>query len=76
MRKNMGTVDRSIRTIIALVLIGLIATGLLADTWIIVAAIVAAVFLLTSAVGFCPAYWPFGISSRREQHPARERATR
>jgi uncharacterized protein (DUF58 family) len=66
MRKNMGTVDRVIRTIIAVALVALIATGRIAETWAVVATIVAVAFLLTSAVGFCPAYWPFKISSRRE----------
>jgi hypothetical protein len=65
MRKNMGTTDRVVRTVIALVLIALIAAGQLTQTWAVVATIVAAVFLLTSAIGFCPAYWPFRISSRR-----------
>ena len=64
MSKNMGTVDRLIRTVIAVALVALIATGHIAETW----AVVAAVLLLTSAIGFCPAYWPFKISSRRESN--------
>jgi len=67
MRKNMGTADRIVRTVIAVALVAVvIATGSIAETWAVVAAVVAAAFLLTSAVGFCPAYWPFKISSRRE----------
>jgi hypothetical protein len=64
--KEYGTVDRVIRTVIAIALVALIATGRIAETWAVVAAIVAAAFLLTSAVGFCPAYWPFNIASRRQ----------
>jgi hypothetical protein len=62
----MGTADRVIRTIVAVALVALIATGHIAETWAIVAAVVAVAFLATSAVGFCPAYWPLKISSRRE----------
>jgi hypothetical protein len=65
MTKNMGTVDRVIRTLIAIVLIALIVTGRVTETWAIVAGIVAAAFLITSAVGFCPGYWPFKVSTRR-----------
>jgi hypothetical protein len=65
MKKNMGAVDRIIRTVIAIALVALIATGRIAEIWAVVAAIVAVAFLLTSAAGFCPAYWPFNISSRR-----------
>jgi hypothetical protein len=67
MKKNMGAVDRVIRTVIAIALVALIATGRIAETWAVVADIVAAAFLLTSAVGFCPAYWPFNISSRSQK---------
>ncbi|MCU0835263.1 MAG: DUF2892 domain-containing protein [Chromatiaceae bacterium] len=40
-------------------------TGRVTETWAIVAGIVAAAFLITSAVGFCPGYWPFKVSTRR-----------
>lgn len=61
----MGTIDRAVRTVIAVVLVALIAAGQITATWAVIAGIVAAAFLLTSAVGFCPAYWPFKISTRR-----------
>lgn len=66
MTKNMGTIDRVVRTVIAVVLIALIASGQITATWAVVAGVVTVAFLLTSAVGFCPAYWPFKISTRRE----------
>lgn len=61
----MGTIDRAVRTVIAVLLVALIAAGQITATWAVIAGIVAAAFLLTSAVGFCPAYWPFKISTRR-----------
>ena len=69
MKKNMGTADRTIRTVVALALAALIAAGYLTGTWAIVAAVVAVVFLLTSAIGVCPAYWPFKLSPRKESGP-------
>ena len=65
MKKNMGTIDRTVRTVIAAALLALIASGQITATWAVVAGVVTAAFLLTSAVGFCPAYWPFKISTRR-----------
>jgi hypothetical protein len=64
MRKNMGTIDRVVRTVIGLALVALIVAGQVTATWAILAGIVAAAFLLTSAIGFCPAYWPLKISTR------------
>jgi hypothetical protein len=64
MKKNMGTIDRTVRTVIAAVLVALIASGQITAPWAVVAGVVTAAFLLTSAVGFCPVYWPFKISTR------------
>lgn len=63
MTKNMGSLDKTLRVIVAVVLAVLIFTGQITGTWAIVAGVVAAVFVLTSLVGFCPAYLPFGINT-------------
>lgn len=63
--KNMGTVDRSIRLVIAATIAILIFTGNLSGTVAIILGILAAVFVLTSLVGTCPLYLPFGLSSRK-----------
>jgi hypothetical protein len=63
MKKNMGTADRTIRTLIALVIVVLLVTGQLSGWLAIVLGIVAAMFLLTSSIGWCPAYLPFGLST-------------
>ena len=63
MKKNMGSVDKTIRLIAAVVLVALGLTGTLTGTAAIVGYVVAAVFALTSFVSFCPAYLPFGIST-------------
>jgi hypothetical protein len=63
MKKNMGTADRVVRSLAALVVIGLYATGVISGSVAIVLGVVAAAFLLTSLVGWCPAYLPFGLST-------------
>ncbi len=66
MTKNMGAIDRSIRTIVALVLAALVVMHRISGTVAIIAAVVAAVFLLTSAMAWCPAYAPFKLSTLRK----------
>ncbi len=66
MKKNMGTIDRVIRTVIAVVIAVLYFTGQISGTVAIVLGIIAVAFLLTSLVGWCPIYNPFGISTRKE----------
>lgn len=53
MKKNMGSADRIIRTVIALVIAGLYFGGIISGTLAIVLAVIAGVFLLTSLVSFC-----------------------
>ncbi len=66
MQKNMGTLDRIIRlALVALVAI-LYFTDVISGTWAIILGIVAVIFLLTSLVGVCPLYKPFGISTRKK----------
>ncbi len=63
MKKNMSNTDRLIRIIIAAILVILYATGTVTGTWGIVALVVAAIFILTSLIAFCPLYAIFGIST-------------
>lgn len=66
MTKNMGTADRVIRTILALAVAGLYFTGRIGGTLALVLGVFALVFLATSAVGWCPAYLPFGWKTCKE----------
>ncbi|MCS7054916.1 MAG: DUF2892 domain-containing protein [Thermoflexales bacterium] len=64
----MGNLDRGIRFAVAIVVAALIATGTVSGVLAIVLGVLAAVFLLTSFIGFCPLYAPLGINTRpREQ---------
>jgi uncharacterized membrane protein YtjA (UPF0391 family) len=65
MKANMGTTDRIIRLVITAIVAALYFGGQISGTVAIVLGIVAVVFLVTSLVGWCPAYLLFGISTRK-----------
>ena len=64
MKKNMGTIDRGIRVVIAITVGVLYFTGQISGTVAIILGVLAVVFVLTSLVGTCPIYLPFGLSTR------------
>lgn len=63
MKKNMGNLDRIVRTLIAIVAGYLYFAGIVTGTLGVVLIVVAAVFLLTSLVSFCPLYSIVGLST-------------
>jgi Inner membrane protein YgaP-like, transmembrane domain len=63
MKVNMGTADRVIRFLIVVAIAALYFTHRIGGTIAIVLGVIAVVFLVTSMVGFCPGYLPFGIST-------------
>ncbi|MCK0146624.1 DUF2892 domain-containing protein [Arenibacter sp. F26102] len=63
MKKNMGNVDRIFRFVVAAALIALYYNGTISGALGIVLVILAIVFFLTSFMGFCPLYLPFGIKT-------------
>ncbi len=66
MKKNVGTADRAIRTLAAIVLAILILTGTVTGTTAIVLGVVAAVLLLTSMVSICPLYMALNLSTNKK----------
>jgi hypothetical protein len=71
MKKNMGTLDKIIRTLLAFVVILLYLFGLISGITAIILGIVAVIFLLTSFVSFCPLYVPLKISTLRKSDKER-----
>jgi Na+(H+)/acetate symporter ActP len=67
MKQNMGTVDRIVRVVLALVVAVLYLTGQLSGLAAILLGVLAVIFLVTSAIGFCPLYVPFKLSTRKRQ---------
>ncbi|HEY0929194.1 MAG TPA: DUF2892 domain-containing protein [Gemmatimonas sp.] len=64
MQKNMGMLDRTIRTLAAVVVGVLYFTGAISGTVALVLGAIAVVFLVTSLVSWCPLYIPFRWSTR------------
>ena len=65
MQKNMGTVDRLLRTVIALAVAALYFTNQITGTAALILGAFAAIFLVTSFFGFCPLYAPIKLSTRK-----------
>jgi len=63
--KNMGTVDRVVRAAVVAAIGAAYLLGIVSGLWALGLSAVALVFLLTGLFATCPAYLPFGISTRR-----------
>ncbi|HRG57606.1 MAG TPA: DUF2892 domain-containing protein [Bacteroidia bacterium] len=67
MKPNMGTIDKAVRIIAALVIAALYFAGILSGTIAIILLVIAVIFIITSFMSFCPLYYPFGISTRKKE---------
>jgi hypothetical protein len=67
MNKNMGTVDKVVRILAAVIIAGLYFANIISGTVAIILLILAGIFILTSFMSFCPLYLPFGISTRKKK---------
>ncbi len=63
MKKNMGTVDRIVRILLAAVVAILYFNNTITGTLGIVLMVLAGVFVLTSIVSFCPLYSIVGLNT-------------
>jgi len=63
MKKNMGQIDRTIRAILGIAAL-VVALFFTVGLWDIVLYIFGAIMVITAAVGVCPLYIPFNISTR------------
>ncbi len=66
MKPNVGGLDRILRIVIGLAILG---TGLFLKSWWGLAGLVP---LLTAALGWCPAYIPFGLSTCPRPEPVKK----
>ena len=60
----MGSTDKIIRILAAVLIAVLYFTNLISGTLAIILLAFAGVFILTSFISFCPLYLPFGISTK------------
>jgi hypothetical protein len=63
MKKNMGSVDKIVRLLLAAVFAYLYFSGTVTGTVGLVLVVLGAVFALTSLVSFCPIYAMLGINT-------------
>ncbi len=66
MKANMGTADKVIRILVAVVIAALYFMGIITGTLAIILMVLAVVFVATSFLSFCPLYLPFGISTKKK----------
>ena len=61
----MGSIDKGIRILIAVVVVVLYFTNIISGTLAIVLLALSAIFILTSIIGICPLYFPLGIKTNK-----------
>lgn len=67
MKPNMGTADKAVRILAAVVIAALYYANVISGTLAIILLVFAGIFIVTSMVSFCPLYWPLGISTRKKE---------
>ena len=67
MKQNMGSIDRGIRIVLAVVVAILFFTNVISGTVAIVLGVIAVAFLVTGLIGTCPAYCPIGLSTKKKE---------
>jgi Na+(H+)/acetate symporter ActP len=70
MKKNMGLIDRTVRTILAIVIAILYFTNQITGAAAIILGLFAVIFLVTSFMSFCPLYVPFKLSTLKKSDKA------
>ena len=68
MKKNVGSIDRTIRALVGIALLAVFFLGTLQDVAGIVALVAGIVMLGTAAIGWCPPYALLGINTCGKAH--------
>ena len=67
MKSNMGSADKAIRIVLAIVFAGLYITKLVEGTVGLALIVLGGVFLLTSVISFCPLYTLLGMNTSEKK---------
>lgn len=67
MKKNMGTIDKVIRILVAVVVVALYFANVISGTLALILLALSAIFVVTSFLSFCPLYLPLTISTRKKE---------
>ena len=63
MKKNVGIIDRAVRIMLAILILGLYFAQIISGTLAIVLLVLSGVFIITGLMRFCPLYYPFGFNT-------------
>lgn len=63
----MGTIDKVIRIVVAVIIGILYFTNVITGTLGIILMILGGIFIFTSLISFCPLYLPFGIKTTKKE---------
>lgn len=63
MKKNVGSIDKVVRLIIAVIAVYVAYIGIVASPWDYVLYAVAGIMVITSLMGSCPLFSIFGINT-------------
>ncbi len=67
MKKNIGTIDKAVRILVAAIVVLLYFTNVISGTLAIILLALSAVFVITSLVGICPIYMATGLSTTKKE---------
>jgi DMSO/TMAO reductase YedYZ heme-binding membrane subunit len=67
MKRNMGSIDRTVRLVLSVVLLVLYLTETVTGTLGLIAILIALLLAVTSFIGFCPLYLPFKFNTFRKR---------
>ncbi len=67
MKKNVGTIDKVIRILIAVIVVVLYFTNVISGTLGIILLALSAIFVVTSLFSFCPIWKVLGLSTRKKE---------
>jgi hypothetical protein len=67
MKKNMGTIDKMLRILVAAIIVVLFFLGVIEGTLAIVLLVFAGIFVLTSLISVCPLYPLVGMDTTKKK---------
>jgi hypothetical protein len=65
MKKNVGSIDKIVRYVLAAILIALFAFNVVSGLLGYILLAVAAIFIVTSLLNFCPIWWLLGLKTNK-----------
>ncbi len=67
MKKNVGKIDKAIRILVAVAVVVLYFTQVISGVLAVILLSLAAIFVITSLLSFCPIWMTLGLSTRKKE---------